>query len=133
MFSLRSSIEQIANMDGVNSVVLNGVDDTACVEQLMSHMEPGRQYYMATGEHAAVVRLNNDGIYQYLELQNGNPSVNGWHSLTPWALSSRFRCNDYRSREWANYLIELDSLQNNTEFLDILGYINTDESVQIRR
>ena len=133
VFSLRSSIEQIANMDGVNSVVLNGVDDTACVEQLMSHMESGRQYYMATGEHAAVVRLNNDGIYHYLELQNGNPSVNGWHSLTPWALSSRFRCNDYRSREWANYLIELDSLQNNTEFLDILGYINTDESVQIRR
>ena len=26
---------------------------------------------MATGAHAAIVRLNNEGIYQYLELQSG--------------------------------------------------------------
>lgn len=132
VFSSRSSIEHIANMSGVNSVVLNGVDDTVCAERLMSHMEPGRQYYMATGAHAAIVRLNNDGIYQYLELQSGVPNENGWHSLTSWALYSRFGCEDGQSREYANYLIELDSLQNNTEFLDLLGYINTDESAQMR-
>ena len=132
VFSSRSSIEHIANMSGVNSVVLNGVDDTVCAERLMSHMEPGRQYYMATGAHAAIVRLNNDGIYQYLELQSGVPNENGWHSLTPWTLYSRFGCEDGQSREYANYLIELDSLQNNTEFLDLLGYINTDESAQMR-
>ena len=132
VFSSRSSIEQIANMDGVNSVILHGTDDTICAEQLMSGMEPGRQYYMATGAHAAVVRLNNEGIYQYLELQSGTPSENGWHSLTLRDLYSRFGCEDGQSRAYANYIIDLDSLQNNTEFLELLGYINTDETVQMR-
>lgn len=132
VFSSRSSIEQIANMDGVNSVILRGTDDTICAEQLMSGMEPGRQYYMATGAHAAVVRLNNEGIYQYLELQSGIPSENGWHSLTLSDLYSRFGCEDGQSRAYANYIIDLDSLQNNTEFLELLGYINTDETAQMR-
>lgn len=29
-------------------------------------------------------------------------------------------------------IIELESLQNNAEFLNLLGYINTDESAQMR-
>ena len=132
VFSSRATIEQIANLDGVNSIVLRGTDDTICAERLMSSMEPGRQYYMATGAHAAVVRLNNEGTYQYLELQSGTPSENGWHSLNLRDLYSRFGCEDGQSREYSNYLIELDSLQNNTEFLDLLGYINTDESAQMR-
>lgn len=132
VFSSRSLIEQIANLDGSSSVILHGTDDTICAEQLMSSMESGRQYYMATGAHAAVVRLNNEGVYQYLELQSGTPSENGWHPLTLSALYSRFGCEDGQSREYGNYLIDLDSLQNNTEFLDLLGYINTDESAQMR-
>ncbi len=132
VFSSRSSIEQIANLDGVNSEVLRGTDDTICAERLMSSMEQGRQYYMATGAHAAVVRLNSEGIYQYLELQSGTPNENGWHTLTLSELYSRFGCEDGQSRDYANYLIDLDSLQNNEEFLNLLGYINTDESAQVR-
>lgn len=132
VFSLRSSIEQIANMDGVNSTILRGTNDTDCAWQLMSSMERGREYYMATGQHAAVVRLNGNGNHQYLELQNGIPSENGWHSLTETSLYSRFRCVSNRSSECSNYLIELDSLQRNSDFLNLLGYINTDENAQIR-
>lgn len=132
VFSLRSSIEQIANMDGVNSVILRGTDDTICVEQLMSGMEQGNQYYLATGQHAAVIRLNNERAYEYLELQNGNPSENGWHPLTLNSLYGRFRCSDNRQIECSNYLIELNSLQSNSDFLNLLGYINTDENAQIR-
>lgn len=132
VFSSRSSIEQIANMDGVNSLTLHGTDDTACAQQLMSNMVRGREYYMATGAHAAVVRLNNEGNYQYLELQNGDPAGNGWHPLTLNSLYSRFGCEDRQSMEYSNYLIDLESLQNNSEFMDLLGYINTDESAQMR-
>ena len=132
VFSSRTNIEQIANLDGVNSVILHGTDDTICAEQLMLSMETGRQYYMATGAHAAVVRLNSEGTYQYLELQSGTPSENGWHTLTLRDLYSRFGCEDEQSREYANYLIDLDSLQNNPNFLQLLGYINTDESAQMR-
>lgn len=132
VFSTRRSIEQIANLEGVNSVILRGTDDTLCVEQLMSRMETGREYYMATGAHAAIVRLNDEGHYQYLELQSGIPSNNGWQPLTLNALSVRFGCEDGQTTECSNYLIELDSLQSNTEFLNLLGYINTDESAQAR-
>lgn len=132
VFSSRLSIEKIANMDGVTSVILCGTDDTMCAKRLMSGMEPEREYYMASGAHAAVIRLNNEGFYQYLELQSGIPSENGWYPLTLSELYSRFGCEDGQSREYSNYLIELDSLQNNTEFLNLLGYINTDESAQMR-
>ena len=132
VFSSRSSIEQIANMDGVDSVILRGTDDSICVERLMSNMQPGREYYMPTVAHAAVVRLNNEGHYQYLELQSGIPSDNGWQPLTLSALYDRFGCEDGQRAEYSNYLIELDSLQRNTEFLNLLGYINTDENAQMR-
>lgn len=132
VFSTRRSIEQIANLEGVNSVILRGTDDTLCAERLMASMETGREYYMATGAHAAIVRLNDEGHYQYLELQSGIPSNNGWQPLTLNALSERFGCEDGQSTECSNYLIELDSLQSNTEFLNLLGYINTDESAQAR-
>lgn len=132
VFSSRSSIEQIANMDGVDSVILRGTDDSICAERLMSNMQPEREYYMATGAHAAVVRLNNEGHYQYLELQSGIPSDNGWQPLTLSALYDRFGCEDGQRAEYSNYLIELDSLQRNTEFLNLLGYINTDENAQVR-
>lgn len=132
VFSLNSSIEQIANIEGVNSVILHGRDDSICAEQLMSNMERGREYYMATGAHAAIVRLNNEGHYQYLELQSGIPEDNGWQPLTLSALYDRFGCVDGQSNEYPNYLIELESLQNNSEFINLLGYINTAESSQIR-
>ena len=103
-----------------------------CAEQLMTRMERGREYYMATGSHAAIVRLNDEGRYQYLELQSGVASENGWHSLTLNALAERFGCEDGQSSEYTNYLIELSSLQNNAEFLNLLGYINTDEFSQVR-
>ena len=132
VFSSPAAIEQIANMDGVNSTILRGTDDTACAQQLMLEFERGRQYFMASGQHAAIVRLNDAGNYQYLELQNGISSENGWHLLTLSALYSRFGCEDGQSREYSNYLIDLDSLQNSSEFLNLLGYINTDESAQAR-
>ena len=131
-FSSRSSIEQIANMDGVDSLSLRGTEDTACAQQLMSTMQPGKEYYMATGGHASVVRLNDEGRYEYLELQSGTPSENGWHPLTLNTLYDRFGCEDGQSRAYSNYLIDLDSLQSNPEFLDLLGYLNTDESAQMK-
>ena len=131
VFASRSYIEQIANLEGVDSMILRGTDDSICAGKLMSSMKPGREYYMATGSHAAIVRLKDEGGYQYLELQSGISSENGWHSLNESSLCERFRCED-RKIEVSNYLIELDSLQNNSEFLNILGYINTDEHAQVK-
>ena len=130
VFSSRESIRQIASMEGVISIMEFGTNDAECAERLMSKMEKGQEYYMATGRHAAVVRLNKEGHYQYLELQSDMASENGWQPLTLRALYERFGCGDKHEIEWSNYLINLESLQKNAEFLNLLGYINTDESAQ---
>lgn len=132
VFSSRDTIKQIAKMEGVESIIENGTNDGICAERLMSQMKPGKEYYMATGRHAAIVRQQINGGYQYLELQSEIPSDNGWHPLTLNALSSRFKCEDRHETEWSNILISVDSLQNNKEFLNLLGYINTDKSAQVK-
>ena len=59
-------------------------------------------------------------------------SDNGWQPLTQRALYERFGCDDGHKTEWSNYLIQIDSLKGNTEFLNLLGYINTDKSAQVK-
>lgn len=132
VFSLRDTIKQIATMQGVDSFVEYGKNDGECAERLLIHMEPGKEYYMATGRHAAIVRIPINGGYQYLELQSGIQDDNGWQPLTQRALYERFCCKDGHSTDWSSYLISLDSLQKNTEFLNLLGYINTDKPAQVK-
>lgn len=132
VFSSRDTIKHIATLDGVKSKIEVGTNDGVCAERLMSEMESGKEYYMVTGRHAAVVRLKSDVGYQYLELQSEIPSDNGWQPLTQRALYERFGCDDRHKTEWSNYLIQIDSLKSNTEFLNLLGYINTDKSAQVK-
>lgn len=126
-FSRNDSILQIANLPNVNSYIEWGKDDELCANRLMSKMQPDVEYYLATGEHAAIVRLHN-GHYEYLELQAPGDN-NGWHLLHPISLYERFGCgvNDV---DYPNILIEVESLTRNSEFLDLLGYINTAEPNQ---
>lgn len=125
-FSNNNSILTIAALPGVESKVVYGRDDVACADQLLSVMQPGKEYYLATGQHASIVRLNN-GHYEYLELQSALD--NGWHLLHDGRLFDRFGC-DINKVEYPNFLIDVDSLGNCNEFLDLLGYINTAEESQ---
>ena len=89
-FSSNNSILQITNLPNVKSLIEWGNDDELCANRLMAQMESGKEYYFATGEHAAIVRLNN-GHYEYLELQSPGDD-NGWHLLHPISLYERFGC-----------------------------------------
>lgn len=124
-FSSRKSIQKIANLPNINSEMICGKNDIQCVNKLFEKMKAGKEYYLATGQHASIVRRNNDA-FEYLELQH--PSTgNGWHNLDNNILLSRFRCSTTHSLEFSNFLIDVESLSNNQEFLNILGYINTSE------
>ena len=125
-FSSNSSISMIAGLPGVDSKIIMGLDDVECADRLLSEMKPGKEYYLATGQHASIVRLN-DGHYEYLELQSATD--NGWHLLHDARLYDRFGCGSNRT-EYPNFLIDVDSLSQCNEFLDILGYINTTECNQ---
>lgn len=127
-FSSRKSIQKIANLPNINSEMIRGKNDIQCVNKLFEKMKAGKEYYLATGQHASIVRRNNDA-FEYLELQH--PSTgNGWHNLDNNILLSRFRCSTTHSLEFSNFLIDVESLSNNQEFLNILGYINTSELKQ---
>ncbi len=127
-FSDKGHIAIMARLPGVDSKIITGCDSLECADRLLGQVEPGKEYYLATGQHAAIVRLK-DGHYEYLELQSA--SDNGWHILHDRVLCDRFGCDIYSS-DYPNVLIDVESLGKSEEFLDILGYINTKEDSQIK-
>lgn len=129
-FSSRSSIQKISEIPNVKSIVFNGRDDVETAKQLMANMQEGKEYYLATGGHAAIVRYVG-GEYQYLELQHPSDG-NGWHALNEYRLRERFRCKESREVECASFLIDVDTLSSSDEFKNILGFINTAEAKQIK-
>lgn len=128
-FSLNENIEMVANLSGVSSSIVRGTNDMMCANELLSKMAPEKEYYLATGLHASVVR-NHNGRLEYLELQSAR--TNGWHLLNDAVLHSRFRCSETGQDEIPNFLIDIESLYHSKEFIDILGYINTKPSKQLK-
>lgn len=127
-FSSRASVEKIAKLPGVVSKIEYGKDDVACVEKMLQDVTPGKNYYLATGGHAAVVRQKDDR-FEFLELQHPG-RANGWHTLDEYALTKRFGCSRNRVSANSNFLMDTESLANSQEFLGILGYINTSNNAQ---
>ncbi len=116
-------------MAGIQSEIIYGKDDVVCANSLLKQMLPDKEYYLAVGQHASIVRLRN-GQYEYLELQSGKPSENKWTLLNNQVLHNRFGCDNNNLYEYPNILISVDSLANNREFVDLLGYLNTAETEQ---
>ena len=129
-FATRSSIEDIAHIPGVESFVLNGTNDFESVSQLLSGVKDGEEYYLASGQHAAIIRHNNNQ-FEYLELQHQS-NGNGWHSLNNDILKCRFGCESDRLIPSKSYMMNVSSLSKNNEFKNILGYINTAEQDQMK-
>lgn len=97
-------------------------------QRLEAQADDGKEYYLAAGGHAAIVKRSESG-YQYLELQHPSDG-NGWQNLSDNILYRRFGCKDSRLYAISGYLIEVNSLANSSEFRNLLGYINTAESSQ---
>jgi len=129
-FAQYPNVINIARLPGVVSFIESGKNDLDVVNhKLLPNMIEGKEYYLATGRHAAIIRKTTDG-YQYLELQD--PNSCGWRVfIEGYTLIDRFACpiNGYGEEE-NSVLIDIESLANNQGFLDILGYINTAETKQ---
>ena len=127
-FSSRQTAQRIAELPTARASVIKGFDDLACAARLLEEVEPGKEYCLATGQHAAMIRKNGEKT-EYLELQHPS-NGNGWHELSGEILESRFGCAHTHSFAFTNFLIEADSLFDCDEFLELLGYINTSENEQ---
>lgn len=138
-FSRNGNIQKMLELPGVKGSITKVQKEAADTAKIISSLEYGKEYYIATGKHAAIVRNTEHGA-EYLELQSKYKSRNRWTSFTEYGstiktLQKRFGCRKTIDKmnvfgqtiifEKGVVLIEVDSFQGNTEFQEILGYINT--------
>lgn len=133
-FSTTSNIYKISQLPGVKSIVAENTNDIMATTSLLKTLEEGKEYYLATGNHAAIVR-KIENTYEFLELQS--PKENGFKQLTTNILKNRFHCKQTHSIQGIkfktkNILMEVDSFKDNSEFEEIMGYINTSGNKQIK-
>lgn len=135
LFSSNYVLKKIANFSGVKSVFEKGYNDIKNANKLLQTMELGKEYVLLTGQHASVVKLLEDGRYAYLELQSAYK--NGWKNLDDNILSKRFKCTKSRTiygmkLEQESWIMSVDSLAYSSEVQDVLKYLNTNESKQMK-
>lgn len=116
-FGSDPNIARISKLAG--GVVVHG-NEFKAVKSLMKMLIPGKEYYLSTGNHSAIVRKTKDAV-QFLELQEGANS--GFVDLTDDALEYRFNCRTRGGN--GTVLFSIEKLRNNAEFKTLLGYLNT--------
>ena len=136
MFAQNGTIKKISQLSGVKSFTVKDYNDHNAVLKLTQNMVKEKEYYLATGRHAAIIRKTSKGL-EYLELQD-NELFNGYKKLTHKVLTKRFGCKKSHNLKYVgkveaeSILIDVDSLKNNEEFKKILGFINTNSGKQLK-
>ena len=134
MFSGSSFLKTLSEMNGMKAFTAQGASSMTVANRLVKMVEPGKEYYLAVGRHAAIVRKNDAGVLQYLELQSKNRS--GWTDFDGnprYTLKTRFGCTQQSSAA-ADYDFMLDITESDftssEDFRSLLGFLNTEESAQ---
>lgn len=135
IFSNGLNLNRLANAKGVKTLRGKGKSAITVGKSLLKQCEVGKEYYLVSGRHAAIVRKLEDGTLQYLEMQSG--VQNGWKNFDGnpgYTLNHRFGCrqsSDYGMSEKYDFMIDInDSDFNNDDFKSLLGFINTAENEQ---
>lgn len=128
-FADHDIINMFTKSGGFSSRNYNGYKNAVI---LLQHVEPGKEYYFTSGEHAAIVRKKRNH-FEYLELQD-EPENNGFQELDESALKIRFGTKKSKTingekDEWDDYLIDVEKLKDSPKFRELLGYFNTQGDV----
>lgn len=131
-FSSKANKVNMWNYLGVTSIVEDSAKSNLTNgKRILAKVKPGKEYYLSVGRHAAIVRKNDAGVLQYLELQSA--TNNGWQDFQKdigETLRYRFGCSSSGKVYSTAYLTDIESVKDSAEFRTILGYINTNESMQ---
>jgi hypothetical protein len=130
-FSRNYNINRVLKFPGVEGKVEMDTSDLRAVHRLTDSMEQGREYYLATGRHAAMIRKTESGL-EYLEMQSYNPEENTWKELTDEKLRRRFKAQKSHTIAGQKYearsiIIDAESLYSSPDFAEMIQYINTAE------
>ena len=129
-FSLNMNIGEITR--NCRGIIVSEYDDFKAAKKLLKEVKEGKEYYLAIGKHAAIIRKSESG-YEYLELQSG--IINGFRPLTQERLKSRFGCQHQHTTQGYKFttnseLIDIEKLGKDKSFKEIMGYINTEVGKQ---
>jgi hypothetical protein len=132
-FSRSGNLLSIAKMDGMKMLQAQGASSMTVANRLLKMVEPGKEYYLSVGRHAAIVRKNTDGVLQYLELQSKNKS--GWIDFDGnprYTLKWRFGCTSTsNAAAYYDYMLDINESNFDTDdFRSLLGFLNTDTDKQ---
>jgi len=127
-------LHTMSQMDGMKTLKAQGASSMTVGNRLLKMVEPGKEYYLAVGRHAAIVRKKDDGALQYLELQSKNRS--GWTNFDgnpKYTLKYRFGCTTTSSAAVDyDFMLDIDDsdFTANDDFRTLLGFLNTEENAQ---
>lgn len=133
--SMARQCNQILKLKDIASDMEEDENDIKAVVRLLKKAEMNKEYYLLTGEHAAIVKRTETGTL-FLELQNpDSKGGNGWERLTKERLIKRFGAtrthsiqkNKVKAR---SYMAEAEKIGKSKDFQYIMGYINTNPSEQ---
>lgn len=135
IFSSDATIRELTQLNGVKSIIAHEYDDVKAAKFLMQQMEVGKEYELAVGRHAAIVRRLKDNTYEYLELQSAG--INGFKKFESDTLTRRFGCQYSHTSYGVKYqilncLIDITTLGQNKEFIELMRYINTAAGSQLK-
>ena len=109
-------------------------DDFKAAKKLFDRIEAGKEYMVTVGSHAAIMRRNN-GVLEYLEMQDKDAEKNGWRAMQTDTLKRRFGCRTSRTfayKKMRNRAMSIDisTIKESESLKELLGYLNTAEADQ---
>ena len=132
------NIESIMNFNGAKGQIYKVKKQAFDTAKIIKELPKDKEYLLSVAKHVSIIKNTENGI-MYLELQSSKE--NGWKYFasdgrtTSETLMKRFGARKTEDKmklggktiihEKKVVILEVDSLKNNEEFKDILGYINT--------
>lgn len=128
-FSTKWNLRKISELPNVKTFYETARSSVTAGNKLLKKVETGKEYYLCSGRHAAIVRKTEDGILQYLELQSARNS--GWQNFdgNP-RYTLKYRFGENKGYDVTDFLMEVDSIKDSEDLQELLGYINTVEGEQ---
>lgn len=135
-FSRNANWRKMLDDIGVKYLKELHTNDFKAISSLLDNTLYNKEYFLITGSHASIIKHTKENGWQYLELQSS--ISNGYKPLNNDVLKKRFKCKKSHSIygnkiDSESVLVDIENFKkSNTKFKEVLGYINTNVTDQLK-